>query len=58
MGKHGEAHARLLEALETAAESSSAPSVALMLQLAVGDFYRTEFEGMRTWGERARPSAR
>ncbi len=53
MGRHGEAHARLLAALETAAESSSAPSVALMLQLAVGDFYRTEFEGMRTWGERA-----
>jgi DNA-binding NarL/FixJ family response regulator len=53
LGRHGEAHARLLAALETVAERSSAPSVALMLGLAVGDFYRTEFEGMRTWGERA-----
>jgi DNA-binding NarL/FixJ family response regulator len=53
LGRHGEAHDRLVAALRTAGESSSPQSVALMLQLAVGDFYRMEFEGMRAWGERA-----
>ena len=53
LGRHEEARARLTDALGDVADASSAQAVALMLQLADGDFYRMDYVGMRSWGERA-----
>lgn len=53
LGHHDTAHTRLTAALRGLPNASSAHAVALMIQLAVGDFYRMKYEAMREWGERA-----
>jgi DNA-binding NarL/FixJ family response regulator len=53
LGHHDTAHARLTAALHGLPSASSAHAVALMIQLAVGDFYRMDYQAMREWGERA-----
>ena len=58
LGHHNAARTRLTAALRGLSSASSADAVALMIQLAVGDFYRMEYEAMREWGERALAAAR
>jgi ATP/maltotriose-dependent transcriptional regulator MalT len=53
LGHHDAARTRLTVALRDLSNTSSAHAVALMIQLAVGDFYRMQYEAMREWGERA-----
>ena len=53
LGRHEEAHARLTAALSALSDSSDPMAVELTIQLATGDFYRMDYEGMRAWGERA-----
>ena len=58
LGRHQEAHARLLDALESLAEPGSPEAVALMIELAVDGFYRMEYGPMRDWAEQALSAAR
>jgi DNA-binding CsgD family transcriptional regulator len=58
LGRHEEAHARLLYALENLEYSGSPEAVALMIELAVDGFYRMEYELMYKWAERALSAAR
>lgn len=57
LGHHDTARTRLTAALRGLPSASSAHAVALMIQLAVGDFYRMKYEAMRDWGERALEAA-
>jgi DNA-binding CsgD family transcriptional regulator len=57
LGHHDTAHARLTAALHGLPSASAAPAVALMIQLAVGDFYRLKYDEMRGWGEQALAAA-
>jgi ATP/maltotriose-dependent transcriptional regulator MalT len=57
LGHHNAARTRLTAALRGLSSESSADAVALMIQLAVGDFYRMKYEAMRDWGERALAAA-
>jgi ATP/maltotriose-dependent transcriptional regulator MalT len=58
LGRHGEAHARLLNTLENLEHSGSPEAVALMIELAVDGFYRMEYEPMCEWAKRALIAAR
>jgi ATP/maltotriose-dependent transcriptional regulator MalT len=58
LGRHHEAHLRLLGALDDLEDECSAEGVALMIELAVDGFYRSEYEPMRGWAERALSAAR
>lgn len=58
LGRHEEAHARLLNTLENQARSGSPEAVALMIELAVDGFYRMEYEPMCEWAKRALSAAR
>lgn len=53
LGHHEAARTRLTMALGGLPSACSAQAVALMIQLAVGDFYRMDYDAMRDWGERA-----
>ncbi|MGN6170133.1 MAG: LuxR C-terminal-related transcriptional regulator, partial [Solirubrobacteraceae bacterium] len=57
LGHHDTARTRLTGALRGLSSEPSAHAVALMIQLAVGDFYRMKYEMMRDWGERALAAA-
>ena len=57
LGKHEEARRRLTTTLGELDGASSPQAVALMVQLAVGDFYRMDYEAMRDWGARALAAA-
>ncbi len=57
LGRHDDAHRRLVSALAELPQSSSADAVGLMIRLAAGDFYRMDFDGMRRWGEKAQAAA-
>ncbi len=57
LGHHDTARTRLIAALSGLPSASSAHAVALMIQLAVGEFYRMKYEAMREWGGRARTAA-
>ncbi|HEX4719071.1 MAG TPA: AAA family ATPase, partial [Thermoleophilaceae bacterium] len=57
LGHHEAARTRLIAALGALSSASSSHAVALMIQLAVGDFYRMEYAAMRGWGERALAAA-
>jgi ATP/maltotriose-dependent transcriptional regulator MalT len=58
LGHHEEAHARLTRAISGLADTSSGAAVKLIINLAVGDFYRMDYEGMAKWGHRALTAAR
>src|SRR5439155_18185566 len=58
LGHHEAARTRLTTALDSVPGSASSQAAALMIQLAVGDFYRMDYEAMRDWGERALATAR
>jgi DNA-binding NarL/FixJ family response regulator len=53
LGRHEEAHARLLNMLQNLQRSGSPEAVALMIELAVDGFYRMEYQSMCEWGKRA-----
>ena len=58
LGHHEAARTRLTAALARGPARASPQAVALMIQLAVGDFYRMDYEAMRAWGVRALAAAR
>jgi DNA-binding CsgD family transcriptional regulator/tetratricopeptide (TPR) repeat protein len=58
LGRHQEAHARLMSGLESLSDTSSPAAVALMRELAVDGFYRMEYGWMRDWARRALDAAR
>ena len=53
LGHHEEARRRLTTTLDDLGVAASPQTVTLMVQLAVGDFYRMDYEAMRDWGARA-----
>jgi DNA-binding NarL/FixJ family response regulator len=57
LGRHEEAHTRLVTALAPLSDSRSPHAVELMIHLAHGDLYRMDFDSMREWAERARSTA-
>jgi DNA-binding CsgD family transcriptional regulator len=58
LGHHEAARTRLTTALGRIPSGASSQAAALMIQLAVGDFYRMDYEAMREWGERALATTR
>jgi ATP/maltotriose-dependent transcriptional regulator MalT len=58
LGQHDAARTRLTDALDSVPASALAQAAALMIQVAVGDFYRMDYDAMRDWGERALATAR
>ncbi len=52
LGQYEPAHARLVTAL-AGLPPVSADSVALLIELALNDFYRSKYESMHDWAERA-----
>ncbi len=53
LGHHEAARTRLTAALHRRSGAASPEAVELMILLAVGDFYRVDYEAMRAWGVRA-----
>jgi DNA-binding NarL/FixJ family response regulator len=53
LGRHEEAHARLLGALEELTDRGSTAAVELMVALATDGFYRRDFDTMQEWAEAA-----
>ncbi len=58
LGHYEAAHTRLATTLAGLPDARSATAVELMIHLAVGDFYRMDYEEMRDWGARALDAAR
>ena len=53
LGRHEEAHARLVSAMEGLRDPASPEAAALMIELAMDGFFLMEYERMRMWAERA-----
>ncbi len=53
LGQYEQAHARLTAALDAIPEPVSAEGVDLMIELAVNGFYRSKYQSMHDWAERA-----
>jgi ATP/maltotriose-dependent transcriptional regulator MalT len=53
LGRHEQAHARLVSAMESLRDRASPEATALMIELAMDGFFLMEYERMRTWAERA-----
>ena len=58
LGRHEEAHARLVGAMEHLPDRAAPEAAALMIELAMDGFALMDYERMRMWGERALRSAR
>jgi ATP/maltotriose-dependent transcriptional regulator MalT len=58
VGRHGDAHARLVSAMESLRDPESTEAAALMIELAMDGFFLMEYERMRAWAERALRTAR
>jgi DNA-binding NarL/FixJ family response regulator len=58
LGRHEQAHRRLLGTLENLEDSGSPEAVALMIELATDGFYRMKYEAMQEWAARALSAAR
>ena len=58
LGRHEEAHARLVSAVDGFAEPGSPEAATLMIELAMDGFFRMDYERMREWAERALSAAR
>jgi ATP/maltotriose-dependent transcriptional regulator MalT len=58
LGRHSEAHARLVGALDELEDQGSAQAAALMITLALDSFFRRENADSREWGLRALTVAR
>jgi DNA-binding NarL/FixJ family response regulator len=53
LGQYEQAHARLVSALGGLPDPASAEAVALLIELALNEFYRSNYQSMREWAERA-----
>jgi DNA-binding NarL/FixJ family response regulator len=53
LGQYEHAHARLTSALGGLPEPVSAESVALLIELALNEFYRSNYQSMHHWADRA-----
>jgi DNA-binding CsgD family transcriptional regulator len=53
LGRHRDAHRRLLEAYEALPPGASTEAVALLIELAVDGFYRMDYDAMRDFAQRA-----
>jgi ATP/maltotriose-dependent transcriptional regulator MalT len=53
LGQYEHAHARLVRALGALPEPVSAEFVALLIELALNEFYRSKYQSMHQWAERA-----
>jgi predicted ATPase/DNA-binding NarL/FixJ family response regulator len=53
LGRYEQAHARLVRALDALAEPVSDNSIALLIELALNDFYRASYQSMHDWADRA-----
>jgi len=53
LGQYKQAHARLVSALGGLPEPVSAESVALLIELGLNEFYRSKYQSMHDWAERA-----
>jgi DNA-binding NarL/FixJ family response regulator/tetratricopeptide (TPR) repeat protein len=58
LGRHEEAHARLVASLDQLPEQAAADAIALMIELAMDALFRAEPESVRDWGRRALEAAR
>jgi DNA-binding NarL/FixJ family response regulator/tetratricopeptide (TPR) repeat protein len=58
LGRYEPAHDRLATALHGLTEPASAESVGLLIELTLNEFYRSRFEAMRDWAERAVSAAK
>ena len=57
LGRHQDAHARLEHALEELPDASGPEAVALMVELAIDGLFRSEYESMSRFAERALEAA-
>ena len=53
LGQYEQAHARLVRALDCAPKLVSGEAVALLIELALNEFYRAQYRSMRDWADRA-----
>lgn len=53
LGRYEEAHARLVSALRGLPEPASVESVGLLIELTLNEFYRSRYEAMHDWADRA-----
>ena len=58
LGRHDEAHARLLASLEELPDPAAPEAIALMIELAVDSMFRAQPDAVREWAERALAAAR
>jgi ATP/maltotriose-dependent transcriptional regulator MalT len=58
LGQQEQAHDRLAAALRSVPDSDSAEAVALMIELALNGFYRTEYQSMLDWAQPAVQAAK
>jgi DNA-binding NarL/FixJ family response regulator/tetratricopeptide (TPR) repeat protein len=58
LGRYEQAHTRLVTALLDLPEPASVASVGLLIELTVNEFYRSRYEAMHDWAERAVSAAK
>ena len=58
LGRYEQAHARLVGALRGLPGPASVESVELLIELTLNEFYRSSFEAMHHWAERAAAEAK
>jgi DNA-binding CsgD family transcriptional regulator/tetratricopeptide (TPR) repeat protein len=58
LGRHDEAHARLISAVDGLSDPGSSEAATLTIELAMDGFFRMDYEGMGQWAERAVSTAR
>jgi ATP/maltotriose-dependent transcriptional regulator MalT len=58
LGRHGEAHDRLMAALEEVPDRTSEEGVAVMIEISIDAFFRTDYATMRQFAHDAREAAR
>jgi ATP/maltotriose-dependent transcriptional regulator MalT len=58
LGRYEQANERLVRALRAFPESASVESVELLIELTLNEFYRSRYEDMRRWAERAAGDAK
>jgi DNA-binding CsgD family transcriptional regulator/tetratricopeptide (TPR) repeat protein len=58
LGRQEQAYARLTSGVEALPDAISPEGVALMIELALNAFYRTKYDAMQEWAERAASAAK
>ena len=58
LGRHQEAHARLVAALDQLPDPAAPDAISLMIELAIDGLFRADPESVRDWGSRALAAAR